>query len=86
MGLYILILRADYPFLGYLGTVLGATTVPTVTDNAWDDGLLTAYEVGISFEPTTAVNVVNGELTFGGVDPSKYTGSIQYVRVLELLS
>ncbi|PCH37388.1 aspartic peptidase A1 [Wolfiporia cocos MD-104 SS10] len=55
--------------------------VPTVTDNAWSKGLIGAYEVGISFAPVTEVGQVNGELTFGGIDPSKYTGTLNYVPI-----
>ncbi|KAI8996661.1 aspartic peptidase A1 [Trametes punicea] len=51
----------------------------TVIDNAWDAGSLSVYEVGISFHPSQYINQKNGELTFGGVDPSKYRGSLQYV-------
>ncbi|KAJ2995240.1 hypothetical protein NUW54_g7421 [Trametes sanguinea] len=43
----------------------------TVTDNAWNMGLLDAYEVGISFGPTQSMDEKNGELTFGGVDQTK---------------
>lgn len=53
-------------------------TIPTVTDNAWNDGLLDNYEVGISFEPVTSSSSTNGLLTFGGVDASRFTGTITY--------
>jgi len=55
--------------------------VPTVTDNAWAQGLLGNYEVGISFAPAHSASEMNGELTFGGVDPSKFTGTIDYVPI-----
>ncbi|KAI0922513.1 hypothetical protein AcW1_002869 [Taiwanofungus camphoratus] len=55
--------------------------IPTVTDNAYSQGLISAYEVGISFEPTTSTSSTNGELTFGGTDSSKYTGSITYTPI-----
>ncbi|KAG2117533.1 aspartic peptidase domain-containing protein [Suillus cothurnatus] len=42
-------------------------TIPTVTNF-----------VGISFEPTTLESDTNGELTFGGTDATKYTGTIAY--------
>ncbi|OSX58416.1 hypothetical protein POSPLADRAFT_1154005 [Postia placenta MAD-698-R-SB12] len=48
----------------------------TVTDNAWFQGLLAAYEVGIGFAPAD-----NGELTFGGTNPTRYTGNINYVPI-----
>ena len=37
--------------------------------------------IGIFFEPATAIAVTNGELTFGGVDESKFTSKIAYVCV-----
>ncbi|OCH85903.1 aspartic proteinase precursor [Obba rivulosa] len=55
------------------------STIPTVTDNAFSQGLISAHEVGISFEPTTSDTSTNGELTFGGTDSSKFTGSITFV-------
>ncbi|KAI0703856.1 family A1 protease [Cerioporus squamosus] len=56
-------------------------TVPTVTDNAFSQGLIDAHEIAISFEPTTSVGNQNGELTFGGVDPSKFTGPLNFVPI-----
>jgi hypothetical protein len=41
------------------------TLIPTVTDNAFKDGIISANEIGVSFEPTTTPEVVNGELTWG---------------------
>ncbi|CCL99078.1 uncharacterized protein FIBRA_01090 [Fibroporia radiculosa] len=55
--------------------------IPTVTDNAYSQGLISAHEVGISFEPTTSLSITNGELTFGGTDSSKYTGTITYTPI-----
>ncbi|KIK03670.1 hypothetical protein K443DRAFT_94720 [Laccaria amethystina LaAM-08-1] len=61
-------------------TLSPATTssIPTVTDNLFANGVITANEIGVSFEPTTVPSVVNGELTWGGTDSSKFTGSINY--------
>ncbi|TFK89412.1 acid protease [Polyporus arcularius HHB13444] len=56
-------------------------TVPTVTDNAFSQGLIDAHEIGISFQPTTSVGNLNGELTFGGTDPSKFTGPLTFVPI-----
>ncbi|KAF8078962.1 aspartic peptidase A1 [Lyophyllum atratum] len=63
-----------------LGTLSPATNtlIPTVTDNAFARGIISANEIGISFAPTTTVEVLNGELTWGGTDSSKFTGSISF--------
>ncbi|KAI0634527.1 aspartic peptidase A1 [Trametes polyzona] len=53
--------------------------IPTVTDNAWNMGLLDAYEIGISFHPSQYLDQKNGELTFGGVDRSKFDEPLAYV-------
>ncbi|OSC99303.1 acid protease [Trametes coccinea BRFM310] len=63
------------------GTIVGEPDKcdPTVTDNAWNMGLLDAHQVGISFGPTQSLDDKNGELTFGGVDPTKFRGLLDYV-------
>ncbi|CAA7264829.1 unnamed protein product [Cyclocybe aegerita] len=65
------------------GTLSPAATtfIPTVTDNLFSQGTISANEIGISFEPTTASEVLNGELTWGGTDSSKFTGSITWVPI-----
>ncbi|KAK3823850.1 MAG: family A1 protease [Linnemannia elongata] len=66
-----------------LGTLSPDTsaTVPTVLDNLFNQGTIPAHSYGVSFEPTTSSSEVNGEITFGGVDSSKFTGSITYVPI-----
>ncbi|KAI0672483.1 acid protease [Trametes maxima] len=54
------------------------STVPTVTDSLFAQGTISQDLVSVSFEPTTQPEVVNGELTFGGTDSSKFTGSINF--------
>ncbi|KAG1754953.1 aspartic peptidase domain-containing protein [Suillus paluster] len=54
------------------------TSIPTVTQNLYNQGKISHIIVGISFEPTTSQKVTNGELTFGGTDATKYSGSIAY--------
>lgn len=54
------------------------TTIPTVTDNLYSEGIISEIVIGISFEPTTSQTDTNGELTFGGTDATKYTGAITY--------
>ena len=46
--------------------------VPTVVDNLFSQGTIAADSLGIFYEPTTQEGAINGELTFGGVDMSKY--------------
>lgn len=54
------------------GTLSSSQPVPTVTDNLFSQGTISTEAIGIFYEPTTSSNaVMNGELTFGGVDESK---------------
>ncbi|KAF9970209.1 hypothetical protein BGZ75_002404, partial [Mortierella antarctica] len=55
-------------------------TIPTVVDNMYNQGQIGAHEFGISFEPITESDAtqMNGQISFGGVDPSKFTGNITY--------
>ncbi|KAG6875927.1 hypothetical protein C0992_001703 [Termitomyces sp. T32_za158] len=55
--------------------------IPTVTDNAFSLGLISSNQLGISFEPTNAVESLNGEITWGGTDSSKFTGTISFAPV-----
>ncbi|KAL6304721.1 family A1 protease [Sparassis latifolia] len=57
--------------------------IPTVLDNAWTQGLISNYEVGISFVPATSPSdtSTSGEISFGGVDQSKFGGNLQYVPI-----
>ncbi|KAG2367591.1 aspartic peptidase domain-containing protein [Suillus spraguei] len=54
------------------------TTIPTITDNLYSQGTISRIVVSISFEPTTSETDTNGELAFGGTDPTKYIGNIAY--------
>lgn len=62
------------------GTVSNANTVPTFTDNLLSQGLISTEVLGVSFQPITgsATADTNGELTLGGVDTTKYTGTLTY--------
>jgi cathepsin E len=51
----------------------------TVTDNLFDQGKIQKNQVAVSFEPTNSFPKVNGELTFGGVDSTKFIGKLNYL-------
>ena len=57
-----------------------------MTDNLFAQGVITQDLVSVSFEPTNVPEIVNGELTFGGTDSSKFSGSINFVYVPTALS
>ncbi|KAL4253204.1 peptidase A1 family protein [Abortiporus biennis] len=60
------------------------TCVPTVTDNSLNQGLIDSKLVGISFEPTDTMDpVTNGEISFGNIDTTKFTGKLSYVPITE---
>lgn len=63
------------------GTVDGMSTVPTVTDNLLSQGKISTEVIGIYYAPYDPQDETNGELTFGRVDPSRYTGSIKYTNL-----
>ena len=64
-----------------LGTMLpnNASVIPTVTDSLFAQGAIKQNLVAVSFEPVTSGFTVNGELTFGFTDPTKYIGDISYL-------
>ncbi|KAI0363762.1 aspartic proteinase precursor [Pilatotrama ljubarskyi] len=54
--------------------------VPTVLDNAFEQGLIEQKLVGVAMAPSgNTSTVTNGELTIGDIDPSKFTGDLNYV-------
>nr|VWP00069.1 Zn(2)-C6 fungal-type domain-containing protein [Ganoderma boninense] len=63
------------------GTVSDGNVVPTVTDNAYSQGLIGAEVLGISFLPASSGSDVSGTLDFGGADSSKYSGDLNYVSI-----
>lgn len=62
------------------GTVSNTNTVPTFMDNLYKQGSISTEVLGVSFKPESGsdTNDANGELTLGGVDTSKYTGTLTY--------
>ncbi|KAI0785358.1 aspartic peptidase A1 [Irpex lacteus] len=63
-----------------IGTLSPSTqqSIPTITDSLFQQASTPQNLVAISFEPITSDGQVNGELTFGGTDSSKFTGSINF--------
>lgn len=61
------------------GTVSNTADVPTVTDNLYAQGTISSNLLGIFYEPSSNADVANGELTFGGTDSTKYTGTLNTV-------
>ena len=55
------------------------SVIPTVMDNLFEQGKIEQNLVAVSFEPTTDTEAVNGDLSFGGTDSTKYTGDIAYL-------
>jgi cathepsin E len=66
-----------------LGTLSpgSGNTIPTVTDNLFSQGTITNDQIGVSFEPTTTPEILNGEITWGGTDSSKFTGQITFIPI-----
>ncbi|OCH86411.1 acid protease [Obba rivulosa] len=63
------------------GTLQNGDTIPTVTDNALAQGLISTKQVGVSFEPTTSLSDTNGEVTFGGPDFTKFIDLLAFVPI-----
>ncbi len=57
-----------------------------VTGNLFSQGVISQDLVAISFQPTDTPTVVNGEVTFGGTDTTKLTGTITFAYVSFLLA
>ncbi|KAH9016897.1 acid protease [Lactarius pseudohatsudake] len=65
------------------GTVEGVETVPTITDNLYQQGTTSTDSIGIFYQPSTIASSLlsYGELTFGGFDELKITGNVDYVPI-----
>jgi len=65
-------------------TVSNANTVPTFTDNLYSQGSISTEVLGVSFRPESGSDTddTNGELTIGGTDSSKYSGTLTYFSKL----
>jgi hypothetical protein len=62
-------------------TVSGSTTVPTVMNNLLSQGTISTQVLGVSFAPESGGDEddTNGELTLGGTDTTKFTGTMTFV-------
>jgi len=60
-------------------SVSNAYEVPTVMNNLYAQGAISSEVLGVFFSPTS--DGTTGELTFGGYDASKTTGSVNYVPI-----
>ncbi|KAH8986200.1 aspartic peptidase A1 [Lactarius akahatsu] len=56
-------------------------TLSIIPDILFSQGIIPDDLVSVSFEPTTNVSAPNGELTFGGTDSTKFTGTITFIPV-----
>ncbi len=70
--------------------VLGTTKpssaeIPTVVDTAARERVIASKYVGIYFQPPTNASEVNGVLTFGHADSSKFTSPLYEMCVLLLM-
>lgn len=59
------------------------TKVPTPVDNLYSNHQISCNVIGVWFQPITngGTQETNGEITFGGHDPTKYSGQITYVPI-----
>ncbi|KAF8625961.1 hypothetical protein AX17_006686 [Amanita inopinata Kibby_2008] len=70
--------------IGPVDLTTGSSTVPTLTDNLFNQKTIGSEVIGISYTPTTQVeSIANGELNFGETDPPKYTGELTYVPITQ---
>ncbi|KAI0653597.1 aspartic peptidase A1 [Cubamyces menziesii] len=94
-GQYFGVASSTYHFEGFDG-VLGlgpgdltigtlspdkTSLILTVTDNLYFQDIISSYVLSISFEPPIDGPVVNGELTFGGTDPTKFVREILFAPI-----
>lgn len=53
--------------------------IDTIIETAYTQVLIPQRTIGISFEPANSIDNWNGQLTFGGIDESKFTGPLNWV-------
>ncbi|KAF8317083.1 acid protease [Clavulina sp. PMI_390] len=64
------------------GTVSGVNTVPTFMDTLYSQGAIPDEVLGVYFSPESGSDTadVNGELSLGAPDATRYTGTLSYFR------
>ncbi|KAI8578331.1 hypothetical protein K450DRAFT_281762 [Umbelopsis ramanniana AG] len=67
------------------GTSPYAKTIPSVLENLFSQKLIPSNVFALSFRPSTGEEEMNGEITLGGIDSSKFTGAISYVPLSKTL-
>ncbi|GJJ77363.1 nickel/cobalt transporter (NiCoT) family protein [Entomortierella parvispora] len=65
------------------GTVSSGGEIPTVADNLFKQGIITEDVFAISFQSIAGSDEVSGDITFGEVDPTKFTGDIYCIPVTD---
>ena len=67
-----------------MGTLTDAPLeqIPTVVQNLYEQGEISEAVFGVFFAPTNTDSSTNGEITFGGTDSTRYTGTIAYTLVV----
>ncbi|KAG8696229.1 hypothetical protein FRC08_007299 [Ceratobasidium sp. 394] len=66
------------------GTITGShSLIPTIMQTLEAQQVIEQNVLGVYFQPITGSNMTeaNGELSFGGPDPSRYTGDITYANI-----
>ncbi|KAG2069744.1 acid protease [Suillus decipiens] len=69
------------PVATTVGTLQDLRTepIPTVTDSLFGQGTISENILGVFSQPyTSSSSQINGQITFGGTDPTKYNGNIEY--------
>lgn len=58
-----------------------SANIPTVVDNLFSQGSISSNAFGLFFQPVVSRHETTGEITFGGVDSSKFTGSLSFAPI-----
>ena len=69
-----------------MDTILNTNVIPTVADEFMEQCESSSVMVGIFFEPTTSIEALNGELTFGGIDSTKIEGPLTFAPISKYLT